>query len=782
MKKFTFNIFSLIILVLGVFASGNSLNHYSQKNNDSFQKYNNNQTNIDQLLVGLNQSFYFDPTNKVIYENDYDLTLQTSPDNSNNWVEKDINQDLSLLKEINQSAYTISYDADFEMNSWNNWNTNFYLRADDILFIAYVTDYSYYDYDYFTLPTEVSGVSITDFGYINNQFVILLENGDIVYNEVLYQYDQDNNLYPDFSYLNAGKINDFTMSDNYLFATTDQGAIYQYGTDIFDVNKNEDVLDQPLIVYSYDQELDQSYYYLYDSTNGTEDNLLGQSKNLSSTNGPALKIYLERYNGTSDHNHLIIQTDRNFYQLYYFQTYLFTIDKFFSNDNYDLSAYTIKENHFNTADIYATNTLNPDNNLYIANTDDFSESSLKVIDFNLLTEMEETSIDGYTSPIYQKEITNFAETELPDVYLITTNDSLQYLIKLIITDGEITYYQVTTYNWIEKVENTDFSGKGEIVSQTPDSLEFKFNNLKINTDRSLEEIDLGIEINNVLIDDSAYDLNFEGINNDPNDQLSYYFEVDLSNESSNSLIEFNNINLYSQKDQLNEQDLNYITYTTMRSPVIKEDDNFEIIENTEDDTNTSFYFTVSFLTTGDYNLKSDDIMTLNASEQIDDQIKEVSLDTTYVKLIESKADDVNQTYEYKVEKLDEDAIYNNFNLQISQPNVIGVAQTESFSVDTTSSFIAGGGSVFPVIAYVLLLVFVLLFIVIIAFYYLNYVYNKRSAEKIEYTFENWDNLSDVEMNKIDKTIKTEEYAPKTIHKKFEKNQNKNTPKQKNKKQ
>lgn len=778
MKKFIFNIFSLIILLLGIFASGSNTNFYSQNNNNYFKKYNNNQTDINQLLIGLDQSFYFDPINKIVYENNYDLTLQTSSDNSNNWVEKEINQEFYSLKKINKNASSITYDVAFEMNAWNNWNTSFYLQMDDNLFITYFTDYSYYDYSYFVLPQEVNGTEIVDFGYINNQFIILFSNGDIIYNQILYQYDQDNNLYLDFSYLNAGKMIDFAMTDNYLFATTDQGAIYQYGTDIFDINKDQDILDQPLIIYSYD--IDQSYYYLYNSSNATEDNILGQSKNVSPINGPALKIYLESSNGTSDHNHLIIQTDRNFYQIYYFQNYLFTFDKFFADDNYDVSFYSIKENHFNTTDVYVTNTLNPDNNLYITNIDDFSESSLEVIDFNLLTEIEETSIEGYTSPIYQKEIINFAETELPDVYLVTTNDNLQYLIKLIITDGKITYYQVTTYNWIDKMEDTNFSGKGEIVTQNPNSLEFKLNDIKINTDRSLNEMDLELEINNVLITNSSYDLNFEGINKNENDNLSYYFEINLSSESSNSLIEFNNISIYSQNNQIIEQDVNYMTYTTMSSPVIKQNDNFEIIENDEDDTDTSFYFTVSFLTTGDYNFESDEIMTLNATEQIDDKSREVSLDATYVKLIEGTFSSLNQTYEYEVQNLDEEAIYNNFSLTISQPNVIGLEQTESFEVDTTASFIAGNISSFPIFAYVLLLVFLLLFIAILAFYYLNYVYNKRSAEKIEYTFENWDNLSDSEISKIDKTIKTEEYSPKTIHKKVTKNQYKNSDQQKNK--
>lgn len=781
MKKFVFNIFSLIILVLGIFASGSNANFYSQNNDNYFEKYNNNQTNIDQLLVGLNQSFYFDPINKIVYENDYDLTLQISSDNSNNWVAKEIDRQFYSLQKMNKNASSITYDVNFEMNSWNNWNTTFYLQADDNLFITYLTDYNYYDYSYFVLPSEVIGTEIVDFGYLNNQFIILFSNGDIIYNQILYQYDQDNNLYQDFGYLNAGKMINFAMTDNYLFATTDQGAIYQYGTDIFDVNKDQDILDQPLIIYSYAYDIDQSYYYLYNSLISTEDNILGQSKNISPISGPALKIYLERSNGTSDHNHLIIQTDRNFYQIYYFQNYLFTFDKFFTDNNYDVSSYSIKENHFNTTDIYITNTLNYDNNLYITNIDDFSEISLKIIDFNLLTEIEETSIDGYTSPIYQKEIINFAETELPDVYLVTTNDNLQYLIKLIVTDGEITYYQVTTYNWIDKVEDINFSGKGEIVTQNPNSLEFKLNNIKMNTDRSLNEIDLEVEINNVLITNSSYDLNFKGINNNENDILSYYFEIDLSNESSNSLIKFSNVGMYNQNNQLIEQNVNYMTYTTMSPPVMKQNDNFEIIQNEEDDTDTSFYFIVSFLTTGDYNFESDEIMTLNATELIDNETKEVSLDTTYVKLIEGTASSLSQTYEYEVQNLDEEAIYNNFSLTVSQPNVIGVEQAESFAIDTTATFISGNISSFPVFAYVLLLVFLLLFIAILAFYYLNYVYNKRSAEKIEYTFENWDNLSDSEISKIDKTIKTEEYSPKTIHKKITKNQYKNSNQQKNKK-
>ncbi|BDV03507.1 MAG: hypothetical protein HPPSJP_2280 [Candidatus Hepatoplasma scabrum] len=762
MKKFVFNIFSLLILVLGLSIGQIGINLNLDNDENSFKTYDNNQSDIDQLLVGLNQSFYVDPNTKTLYQNDYDLTLLASPDNSNNWVEKDLNSNL-FMQDFSYNIDTITYDLNFELDTKNNWNTNFYLRADDYLFITYFTSKSDYDYLYFKLPEEISTVEIADFGYVNNQFIVLFANGDFTLGESFFEYDQDNSLYSDFKYLNAGKMIDLVMTDTYLFALSDQGAIYQYGVDIFNVLSFESNLDQPLIVYSYDQNLDQGYYYTYKSNRN-------QAQNISLINGYALELSIEVDSNSSSDNNLIIKTDRNFYQIYYYRNYFITVDQFFNEDNYNVNSYSIKENHFNDSKLYAINTLNPDNYLYITSINDFSEISLQIIDFNLLTDIKNTSIDGYSSPIYQKEIINFAETESPDVYLIKTNDDLEYLIKLIIEDQNIIYYEVTTYNWIDKLEESNFSGKIRLVSQNQTSVEFEVVDTKINSDRSLEDANFAIKINNVLVDDSYYTLKFEGIYYDQNNTLSYHFKVNFGLASSNSLIYFDQVEMYNQSNQLISKNTNYMSYTEMQSAIIKQNNSFEIIENSQDDSDTSFYFTISFLVTGDYNFANDDVVSLNALEDVNGVTKNVNLDTTYVKSIQNVDSqtpfgEVNKTYEYEVNNLDEEAVYSNFNLIVSQPNVIGDVQTETFALNTSAQFISGGNSAFPITAYILLVVFILLFVVIFAFYYLNYVYNKKSAEKIEYTFENWNNLSDLEINKNDKTIKTEEYNPGTIHRK-----------------
>jgi hypothetical protein len=84
MKKFIFNIFSLIILTSGLLFGSFKIDINNKTADFKFPKYQNNQTDINQLIVGLDQSFYFDLENKIIYQNNYDLTLQVSPDNSEN--------------------------------------------------------------------------------------------------------------------------------------------------------------------------------------------------------------------------------------------------------------------------------------------------------------------------------------------------------------------------------------------------------------------------------------------------------------------------------------------------------------------------------------------------------------------------------------------------------------------------------------------------------------------------------------------------------------------------
>lgn len=773
MKKFILNIFSLIILASGLLFGSFKIDINNKVNDFKFPKYQNNQTDINQLIVGLNQSFYFDLENKIIYQNNYDLTLETSPDNSENWVEKEINNNLFLkATEAIDDASTVTYDLNFQQNAWNDWNTNFYFRSDNNLLISYLTGYNSYYYDYFELPEEVSSEEIIDFGYINNQFIIVFANGDLLLDQSLYQYNQDSNSYFDFSYLNQGKIIDFTMTDNYLFAVTDQGAIYQYGKDIFDFDKSQDNLLSPILIYSYDSDLDKSYYYTYEKIQGST----SQIKNDSPIKGPILSLYLEATTGTSDYNHLIFKTDRNFYQLYYYQNYLLTIDIFFKNDNYNLSSFEIRENHFNNSDIYAINANDQDNNyLYKSNIDDFTENSLKIINFDLLTEIEGTSIDGYTSPIYNKEIINFEETEVSNVYLIKTNDNLEYLVKLIIDDnGEILYYQVSTYNWIYHIDETVYKGKSELVTQTTEKLEFKISDVKINSDRSLNEINLNLKVNNVTLDDSYYKLSFEGVETDQNGIVSYYFKINLKPDNSNSLVYLNYLNIYDINNELVTKDVDYQTYTLMQNPILAINNNFKITENDEDETDTSFYFYVSFLIDGDFDLRSDQVVKLNAIETSNGESKDVVLDTIYVQSLNTNQDDsllaISDTYEYKVENLDENAEYSDFTLTVTEKNVVGEVQTENLTLSAVAPFISGSAK-FPIFAYVLLIAFILLFIAILTFYYLNYIYNKKTAEKIEYTFENWDTLSQEDIIKNDKTIKTSEYQPKTTHKTFSDNLN-----------
>ncbi|BDV02956.1 hypothetical protein [Candidatus Hepatoplasma crinochetorum] len=769
MKKFIFNIFSLIILTSGLLFGSFKIDINNKTADFKFPKYQNNQTDINQLIVGLDQSFYFDLENKIIYQNNYDLTLQVSPDNSENWIEKEINNNLFLQgKEIFKNAMEITYDLNFQQNSWNNWNTNFYFRDDSNLLIGYFTDYYSYDYLYFEIPEEVNLEEIIDFGYINNQFIILFANGDLLLDQTLYQYDQDSNSYFDFTYLNQGKIIDFTMTDNYLFAVTDQGAVYQYGKDIFDFDKNQDSLLSPILIYSYDSDLDKSYYYTYEKNQG----ITSQIKNDSPIEGPVLSLYLEATNGTSDYNHLIFKTDRNFYQIYYYQNYLLTIDIFFKVDNYNLSYYEIKENHFNNSDIYAINTDNQDNNyLYKSDVNDFTENNLKIINFNLLTETEETSIDGYTSPIYNKEIINFEETEVSNVYLVKTNDELEYLVKLIIDDnGEIIYYQVSTYNWIHKINETVYAGKSQLITQTTEKLEFKISDVKINSDRSLNEINLNLKVNNVTFDDSYYKLSFEGVETDQNGIISYYFKINLKPNNSNSLIYLNYLNIYDINNELVTKDIDYQTYTLMRNPILATNNNFKIIENDEDETDTSFYFDLYFFANGDFDLENDQVVKLNAIETSNGESKDVVLDAIYVQNLNnnqnnSSLSEINEIYQYKVENLDENAEYSDFMLTVTEKNVVGEVQTENLTLSAVPPFISGSTK-FPIFAYVLLIAFILLFIAILTFYYLNYVYNKKTAEKIEYTFENWDTLSQEDIIKNDKTIKTSEYQPKTTHKTF----------------
>jgi hypothetical protein len=178
----------------------------------------------------------------------------------------------------------------------------------------------------------------------------------------------------------------------------------------------------------------------------------------------------------------------------------------------------------------------------------------------------------------------------------------------------------------------------------------------------------------------------------------------------------------------------------MRNPILATNNNFKIIENDEDETDTSFYFDLYFFANGDFDLENDQVVKLNAIETSNGESKDVVLDAIYVQNLNnnqnnSSLSEINEIYQYKVENLDENAEYSDFMLTVTEKNVVGEVQTENLTLSAVPPFISGSTK-FPIFAYVLLIAFILLFIAILTFYYLNYVYNKKTAEKIEYTFEN----------------------------------------------